>query len=613
LSNNIYTVEKNSREGDVSLQIPEEVIEKIKEQNDIVDIISENVRLKKSGRNYMGLCPFHNDKSPSFSVSSEKQIYKCFSCGEAGNVLTFIMKYKKLTFLEAAKYLADKANIQLQIEGEEDNRISKKKELLYSANVEAARYYFANLQSFKTSKDYFLKRGIKEETIKRFGLGYAHDSWQGVINFLRTKGYKNDLLYEAGLVSKSEKTGNVYDRFRNRVMFPVFDVKGKVIGFGGRVLDDSKPKYLNSPETMIFQKGTNLYGLNFVIKNKLQEDYVIIVEGYMDLIALHQYGITNTVASLGTALTVNQARLLKRYVNKVIISYDADLAGQTATLRGLEILRNAGFDVKVLTVPQGKDPDEFVRNNGKEAFLRLAKEALPLIEYRIKKVAQGINLNDGNELIKYGEKFAEILADLNPVEKDVYIKKISEETSIKEQALYDLLSQVMAKSKNEDNFMNKKEYFRTKLYVEPGYLKAERALIKFMLADEFYDELKNVIEFGDFIIESHNKIYSLILQGKKVDTDNIMSYVESRCDDIESSKELTKIKEQEILAFADKERLIMDYIKEIKSFKLKLQIEDLKKRQNRFEKDGEIEESIRIAMELTKLQRHWKGEREVKG
>jgi len=601
MSNNIYTVEKNSREGDVSLQIPEEVIEKIKEQNDIVDIISENVRLKKSGRNYMGLCPFHNDKSPSFSVSSEKQIYKCFSCGEAGNVLTFIMKHKKLTFLEAAKYLADKANIQLQIEGQEDNKISRKKEFLYSANVEAARYYFANLQSFKTSKDYFLKRGIKEETIKRFGLGYAHDSWQGVVNFLRTKGYKNDLLYEAGLVSKSEKTGNMYDRFRNRVMFPVFDVKGKVIGFGGRVLDDSKPKYLNSPETMIFQKGTNLYGLNFAIKNKLQEDYVIIVEGYMDLIALHQYGITNTVASLGTALTVNQARLLKRYVNKVIISYDADLAGQTATLRGLEILRNAGFDVKVLTVPQGKDPDEFVRNNGKEAFLRLAKEALPLIEYKIKKVAQGINLKDGNELIQYGEKFAEILADLNPVEKDVYIKKISEETSIKEQALYDLLSQVMGKSKNEDNFMNKKEYFRTKLYVEPGYLKAERALIKFMLTDEFYDELNNVIKLGDFIIESHNKIYSLILQGKKVDTINIISYVESRCDDIESSKELTKIKEQEILPFADKERLIMDYIKEIKSFKLKLQIEDLKKMQNRFEKNGEIEESIRIAMELTKL------------
>jgi len=594
------------------LQIPEEVIEKIKEQNDIVDIISENVRLKKAGKNYMGLCPFHNDKSPSFSVSSEKQIYKCFSCGEAGNVLTFIMKYKKLAFLEAAKYLADKASIPLQIEGQENSRISKKKELLYKVNVDAARYYFANLQNFKIAKEYFLKRGMKEETIKRFGLGYSHDSWKGIINFLRTKGYKDDLLLEAGLISKNEKTGNVYDRFRNRVMFPVFDVKGKVIGFGGRVLDDSKPKYLNSPETMIFQKGINLYGLNFAVKNGLQEDYIIIVEGYMDLISLHQYGITNAVASLGTALTVNQARLLKRHVSKVIISYDADLAGQTATLRGLEILRNAGFDVKVLTVPEGKDPDEFVRNNGKEAFLRLAKEALPLIEYKIKKVADGVNLKDGNDLVKYGEKFADILVDLNPVEKDVYIKKISEETSIKEQALYDLLSQEMAKKQKEDNFMNKKGYTGTKLYVEPGYLKAERALLKLMLKDEFHEELKSIINLGDFIIEPHNKIYSLILQGKKVDTNNIISYVENRCDDIESSKELIKIKEHEILAVTDKDRLIKDYIKEIKSFKLKLEIEDLRKMQNRFEQKGEIEESIRIAMELTTLSEMLKKvEREV--
>jgi DNA primase len=594
------------------LQIPEDVIEKIKEQNDIVDIISENVRLKKSGRNYTGLCPFHNDKSPSFSVSSDKQIYKCFSCGEAGNVITFVMKYKRFTFVEAAKYLADKANIPLEIAGQDNDKVSRKKELLYKVNVDAARYYFANLQKVKTAKEYFLKRGIKEETIKRFGLGYAQDGWKGIVTFLRNNGYKNDLLLEAGLISQNEKTGNVYDRFRNRVIFPVFDVKGKVIGFGGRVLDDSKPKYLNSPETMIFQKGINLYGLNFAVKNGLKEDYIIIVEGYMDLIALHQSGITNVAASLGTALTVNQARLLKRYVSKVIISYDADLAGQTATLRGLEILRNAGFDVKVLTVPEGKDPDEFVRNNGRDAFIRLAKDALPLIEYRIKKVAEGINLKDGNELVKYGEKFADILLDLNPVEKDVYIKKISEETSIKEQALYDLLSQEMTKKQKDDNFVNKRELAGAKLYVEPAYLKAERALLKLMLKDEFYEELKNVINLGDFIIEPHNKIYSLILQGKKADTNNIISYVENRCDDVESSKELIKIKEHEILAVTDKDRLISDYIKQIKCFKLKLQIEDLKKMQNRFEQNGEIEESIRIAMELTKLSEMLKKvEREV--
>ena len=395
-------------------------------------------------------------------------------------------------------------------------------------------------------------------------------------------------------------------------MFPVFDVRGKVIGFGGRVLDDSKPKYLNSPETAIFHKGTNLYGLNFATRNKLEQDYIVIVEGYMDLISLHQHGITNTVASLGTALTINQARLLKRYVSKVIISYDADVAGQTATLRGLEILRNAGFEVKVLKVPEGKDPDEFIRNNGKEAFLRLVDNALPLIEYRIKKAAEGINLRDNNELIKYGERFAEILADLNPVEKDVYIKKISEETSIKEQAIYDLLSQVMTKEQKENNFMNKKADYGTKLYVEPGYLKAERTLIKLMFDENYFQELSELIKVGDFALDSHNKIYSLILQGKNEDTTNIESYLESRCDDVESSKELIKIKEQEILEFADKDRLIKDYMKEVHRYKLKTRIDDLKKKQSELEKEGKFQETIEIAIELTKLTKALKGETEVR-
>lgn len=583
------------------MQIREEVIERIRQDNDIVDIISENVRLKKSGRNYVGLCPFHNDKSPSLSVSQDKQIYKCFSCGEAGNVITFVMKYKKLTFYEASKYLADKAGIPLELGNAKESQITKKKELLYKVNTEAARYYFYNLQRTSFAKEYFLKRGIREEVIKRFGLGYAQDRWHDLIMYLKKKGFNENLLLEAGLILKSEKKGNTYDRFRNRVMFPVFDVRGKVIGFGGRVLDDSKPKYLNSPETVIFHKGTNLYGLNFATKNKLEQDYIIIVEGYMDLISLHQHGITNTVASLGTALTINQARLLKRYVNKVIISYDADVAGQTATLRGLEILRHAGLDVKVLKVPQGKDPDEFVRNNGKDAFLRLVDNALPLIEYRIKKAAEGINLRDNNELVKYGEKFAEILADLNPIEKDVYIKKISEETSIKEQAIYDLLSQVMAKDQKENNFMNKKADYGTKLYVEPGYLKAERTLIKLMFKEEYFQELNELIKVGDFVLDSHNKIYSLILQGKNEDTSNIISYLESRCDDVESSKELINIKEQVILEFTDKDWVIKDYMQEVQSYKLKKKIEDLKKKQSILEKEGKFQETIEIAMELTRL------------
>ena len=286
------------------MQISEEILEKIKSQNDIVDVISERVRLKKAGRNFTGLCPFHNEKTPSFSVSQEKQIYKCFGCGEAGNVISFVMKDKNLPFIEAVKYLANRANIPLKLGNGEQSQSNRKKELLYKVNVEAAKFFFSNLMNNQNAKEYFLNRGIKEETIKKFGLGYANDSWNSLMFYLRKKGINDGLLEEAGLISVNKEKGRKYDRFRNRVMFPVFDYQGKVIGFGGRVLDDSKPKYLNSPETLVFQKGTNLYGLNFALKHNMKERYFIIVEGYMDLITLHQYGITNVVASLGTALTI---------------------------------------------------------------------------------------------------------------------------------------------------------------------------------------------------------------------------------------------------------------------------------------------------------------------
>ena len=581
------------------MRISDEIIEKIKEENDIVEIVSETVRLKRSGRNYMGLCPFHNDKSPSFSVSQDKQIYKCFSCGEAGNVITFVMKSKNMNFIEALKYLADKVNITLDLGNGEPSHISRKKELLYKVNVEAGRFFFYNLMNNKESKQYFLNRGISESTIKRFGLGYAKDGWQNLIYYLRKKGFKDETLLEAGLILRSEKSGNHYDRFRNRVMFPVFDIKGRVIGFGGRVLDDSKPKYLNSPETPVFHKGTNLYGLNFAIKNPIPERYFIIVEGYMDCISLHQYGITNVVASLGTALTPNQARLLKRYADKVIISYDADLAGQNATARGLEILRDAGFDIKVLNIPQGKDPDEYVRINGREAFLKLINKALPLIDYRLKKAEDGINFRDQQSLIKYGQKVAKILAELDPVEKDVYIKKISEDTGLKEQGLYDLLS--AEKNKKEDGNMNNMEEVRTKLYVEPAYIKAEKSILKLMQKDEYFNDIITVIHEEDFNLKAHGKIYSLIKEGKENKVDNITLYVESKCNDIESSKEWVKIQELEVLKPEDINKLIDDYIIKIKSFRLSERLVYLKKEQKDLEVKGMIEESIKLALELKKV------------
>lgn len=586
------------------MRIPEETIERVKQENDIVDVISETVRLKRTGRSYVGLCPFHNDKSPSFSVSQDKQIYKCFSCGEAGNVITFVMKQKNLTFIEAVKVLAEKANIPINLGNGEPSKISKKKDLLYKVNVEAGRYFFGNLMADKKAKEYFINRGIQESTIRKFGLGYAKDGWNNIIYHLKRKGINESVMLEAGLVSKNEQRGTVYDRFRNRVMFPVFDIKGRVIGFGGRVLDDSKPKYLNSPETLVFEKGTNLYGLNLAIKSDMKERYFIIVEGYMDCISLHQYGITNAVASLGTALTVNQARLLKRYADKVIISYDADVAGQTATLRGLEILRNAGFDVRVLLIPKGKDPDEFIRANGKEAFLKLIETAMPLINYRLKRAEEGINFKDEQSVITYGKRVTGILAELDPVEKDVYIKYVSENTGLKEQSLYDLLKE--AKHKKEDSSMNNKEVIGTKLYVEPAYIKAEKTLLKMMIEDnEYFDTIINKINSDDFNLDANKKIFNFIVKGRQENVENLLSYIESGCDDIESSKEFVKISEYntEINETTDVDKLINDSIYSIKSFKIQEKIKELTKKQKEFEKKGlsDTEEGFKVAVELTKL------------
>ena len=592
------------------MQISEEILEKIKSQNDIVDVISERVRLKKAGRNFTGLCPFHNEKTPSFSVSQEKQIYKCFGCGEAGNVISFVMKDKNLPFIEAVKYLAGRANIPLEFGKNEKNPVSRKKELLYKVNVEAAKFFFSNLMNNKDAKEYFLNRGIKEETIKRFGLGFANDSWNNLMYYLRRKGINDNILEEAGLISVNKEKGTKYDRFRNRVMFPVFDYQGRVIGFGGRVLDDSKPKYLNSPETLVFQKGTNLYGLNFALKHNMKERYFIIVEGYMDLISLHQYGITNVVASLGTALTINQARLLKRYADKVVISYDADMAGQMATMRGLEILRTAGFDVRVLSIPQGKDPDEFVRSNGKEAFLKLINSAEPLIDYRIKKAEEGINFKSSESIILYSKRLMEIIADLNPVEKDVYIKKASENTGIKEQALYDILrSKISDNSTNE--FRNGKEQSQ-KLHVEPAFLKAERILLKLMLENKDYlSYIEDRICEKDFILPEHKQIFTVIIASKGENINSIESFIESKLSDVKAIGELVKVKEQKVFFAEDIESQIKDFIKEIHNYKLKQRIDQLKKEQKNLENQGKIEESIKLAIELASINKQLKeGRRE---
>lgn len=584
--------------------IPEHIIEKIKEQNDIVDVISESVRLKKTGKSYKGLCPFHGEKTPSFNVSSEKQFFKCFGCGEAGNVISFIMKYKNLSYIEAIKYLAERANITIE-ETNETSKIRDNKEIFYTINKEVGRYFFNNLQNTKNEgKSYFMRRGISEATIRKFGLGYARDGWNNLRDYLKSRGYNENMLEKAGLIIKSEKNRSYYDRFRNRVMFPVFDYKGRVIAFGGRVLDDSKPKYLNSPETPVFNKGNNLYGLNFAIKdNNLRT--LVIVEGYMDVISLHQYGITNVVASLGTALTVNQARLLKRYADKIIISYDADLAGQMATLRGLEILRANNFDVRVLTVPNGKDPDEFIRANGKDAFLKLMDNAIPLIDYRINKAKEGINFKKREDVIKYSKSVMEILADLDSVEKDVYVKKISEETSIKEDALYELLNAEVKKNTSKFNEMNISEDFRQKLYVENGYIKAIRGLLKFLLVNKVLNKyIYDTVKEEDFVLKTHKDLFKLIKESQNIDDKKTrLNYIEARCQDVDTTKEWVNI--NEVNLFYDEgqeEKLIEDYIKEINEYNKQETIKNLMKQIKEYEAKGMIEESIKLVLKLKELQ-----------
>ncbi|OSA76127.1 DNA primase [Clostridium botulinum] len=583
--------------------ISEDVVQKVIELNDIVDVISGDIKLKNSGRNYFGLCPFHHEKTPSFSVSQDKQIYKCFGCGEAGNVVTYVMKTKNVAFPEAIKILAERVNIDIEEDKKENTNNPKDK--IYKINVDAARYFFNNLIINKNAINYFLNRGVTKSIIKRFGLGYSKDSWDGLLRHLKTKGYTELDMLSAGLIIRS-KNGSYYDRFRNRVMFPVFDYRGKVIGFGGRVLNNAKPKYLNSPETMVFKKGINLYGLNYAVKEN-KDRVLIIVEGYMDCITLHQYGIKNSVASLGTALTTNQARLLKRYADKVIISYDSDTAGQLATQRGLEILKDVGLGVEILTVPDGKDPDQFVKAHGKEAYLKLVKEALPLIEYKIKISKQDLNIGNKRQAIQYIDRYIKIIENLDPIEKDMYIRRLSEETNIEIQTLYDQLNKKNQNSRKNGKEVNMLEAFGQKLYLEPAYIRAERFILQLMFNyNNIYEYIKNSINEQDIIEETHKAIYKYIkdtledsnIQNKKL-------HIETLCNkNVETSKEWVNILNTNFIYKEDEsKKFIDDAILNIKKYKLEKYKENLLKKIKEYEAQGKLDETIKMSQELIKVKK----------
>ena len=510
----------------------DELIDEIRNSNDIVDVISQYVTLKRSGRNFFGLCPFHKEKSPSFSVSPDKQIFHCFGCGVGGNVIHFISKIENLNFVETLHVLAERAGIVLPtIETGEDSKRQELKNKVYQINEITAQFYHENLYKpvAKSAQEYVKKRKLTNTTLKNFKIGYA-----GIYNelsaFLKQKGFSDTEILESSLASKLEN-GKLVDRYRGRLMFPICDVRGKVIAFGGRVLDDSKPKYINSPENIVYSKGRHLYGLNVAKQNNPKE--LIIVEGYMDAISLHQRDIPNVVASLGTALTEAQGRLLRKYCEKVIIGYDSDGAGQTATLRGLEILNNLGCDIRVLQLEGAKDPDEFVIKYGSGRFNKAVEEAISLVEFKIKTLKKDLNLENVNDKIKFLNEIAKILSKVdNQMEKEIYIDKIANEYKISKEAIYAEINKQSYAQKQSIKILDKPIRIRTANKIEETeeiskeIIQRENAIILLIINGKAIQEIMENIPVEEFKYDLNRKIAEKLYDEYKKGNSNTRSILD---------------------------------------------------------------------------------------
>lgn len=490
----------------------EELIEEIKNSNDIVDVISQYVNLKRSGRNFFGLCPFHKEKSPSFSVSPDKQIFHCFGCGAGGNVIHFISKIENADFKEAIGILANRAGIELPtLNNYEDNKTALLKSKVYEINQIAAEFYHQNLYkpTSKIGQEYIKKRKLDNRTLKSFLIGYS-GNFDELYRILKQNGFTEEEILASSLVNKTDD-GKYIDRFRKRVMFPIQDTRNKIIAFGGRVTDDSKPKYINSPENIVYSKGRHLFGLNVAKRGELKN--IIIVEGYMDAISLYQRGITNVVASLGTALTEAQGRLLRRYSERVTIGYDSDGAGQSATLRGLEILQNIGCDVRILQISGAKDPDEYVIKYGPERFLKCVEQAISLVEFKVKMLKQSLNLDNINDKIKFLNQVAKILSNVtNSIERELYVEKIANEYNVSKEAIYGEVNKLIyAKNTGEKTLEKpivKKEIKKEKQEIDSSTTKRENLIIYLLInyPQESYKKIKSVISENDMKLEENQKI-----------------------------------------------------------------------------------------------------------
>ncbi len=511
---------------------PEEVIEEIRMKNDIVDVVSGYVKLQKKGSSYFGLCPFHNEKSPSFSVSPNKQIYYCFGCGAGGNVISFVMQYENYTFQEAVKFLAQKAGIQLpEAEySEETRKKENKRAKLLQVNKEAATYFFHQLRSEngRAGWQYLKKRELSDETIRKFGLGFANMTSNDLVKFLKSKGYEDEVIRDAGLATFDEKYG-FHDKFWNRVMFPIQDINHRVIGFGGRVMGDGKPKYLNSPETPVFDKSRNLYGLN--IARTARKNQIILCEGYMDVITMHQAGFSQAVASLGTAFTEGQASLLKRYTDEVILSYDSDGAGVTAALRAIGILKEAGMTGRVLNLEPYKDPDEFIKNCGQEAFQKRLDEAENTFFFEIRMLQKDYNMQDPESKTKFYREIARKLCGFSEeVERENYIQAVAQRYQIGVENLRRLVLSYAMQTGYAQPVERPKSGIQKKNTAEEGVRRSQRLLLTWLTdTPSLYPKIKKFITPEDFTEELYRRVAEKLfaqLEQKTMDPAGIIGMFE---------------------------------------------------------------------------------------
>ena len=548
---------------------PEELIEEVRTRNDIVEVISGYVRLQKKGSNYFGLCPFHNEKSPSFSVSPGKQMYYCFGCGAGGNVITFLMEYENQTFPEAVRTLAQRAGIALPEadDSKEARQADSRRAKLLEINKEAAKYFYYQLRTERGSvgMEYLRKRELSDETMNHFGLGYANKYSNDLIQYLKSKGYSEDLIRDAGLCNVDEKHG-MYDKFWNRVMFPIQDINHRVIGFGGRVMGDGKPKYLNSPETEIFDKSRNLYGLNFARTSR--KGNVILCEGYMDVIAMHQAGFTQAVASLGTAFTSGQAILLRRYANEILLSYDSDGAGVNAALRAIGILKEAGMTGRVINLEPYKDPDEFIKALGGEEFQKRLDHAENSFFFELRQLQKNYDLSDPEQKTAFHREIARKLCTFSEeVERENYIEAVAQKYHISFENLRRLVGTYAAQTGLAQPVIRPKSGVQKKNTAAEGVKNSQKLLLTWLVEQpQLYRQISKYISPKDFTEGLYEKVADRLfeeLEQGNINPASIISMFEEEEDQREAAS-LFHTRLERLESTAEQEKALHDIVCAVK-------------------------------------------------